>query len=190
MKLGKILLSGLLIFLFSISVSAKEKSYKDFTLKDYDGKEHSLSQYQDSKAIVVMFIATRCAVSNAYNSRMLELYDDYKDKGVTFLGINSNKQEGINEIKSHATKNEFKFPVLKDTNNLIADRFEASYTPEIYVLSSDFKLLYHGRIDDSQREDKVKKQDLRVALDQILAGKEVRISETKAFGCTIKRVSQ
>ena len=70
----------------------------------------------------------------------------------------------------------------------VADIFEASFTPEIYVLNPDFKLLYHGRIDDSRKRGKVSKQDLRNTLDKILSGKEVSVKETKAFGCTIKRV--
>jgi hypothetical protein len=137
-----------------------------------------------------MFIATQCPVSNAYNERMVTLYNDYKPKGVAFIGINSNKQEDIEEVKEHSQKHHFEFPVLKDWNNVIADRFAASVTPEIYVLNSDFKELYHGRIDDSKRESGVKSQDLRSALNEVLAGKPVSKTETKAFGCTIKRVSK
>ena len=162
--------------------------YENFTLKDYNGKEHSLSDYKDSKAIVVIFIATQCPVSNAYNERMVQLYKDYQPKDIAFVGINSNKQEDAEEVKKHSEEHNFEFPVLKDWDNVIADRFEASVTPEIYVLNSEFQELYHGRIDDSQREGNVKSQDLRAALDAILAGKTVPIIETKAFGCSIKRV--
>jgi peroxiredoxin len=187
-KLDYILITGLLaIFLSSLTVAA-EKTIKSFTLSDYNGKKHSLADYKESKAIVVMFIATRCPVSNAYNSRMVKLYDQYHSKGVTFLGINSNKEETIEEIKKHSEEHGFKFPVLKDKNNVIADQFGASFTPEIYVLNSNFEILYHGRIDDSRREENVTSQDLRNALDEILGGKIVSVTETKAFGCSIKRV--
>ena len=74
-------------------------------------------------------------------------------------------------------------------NNKIADKFGASFTPEVYVLNKDFDILYHGRIDDSRRESNVKTKDLRNALNEILDDKKVSVSETKAFGCTIKRVS-
>jgi peroxiredoxin len=164
------------------------RKFEDFTLKDYSGKEHSLSDFKDSKAIVVMFIATQCPVSNDYNSRMAELYKEYSAKNIAFVGINSNKQESVSEIKSHAAKNNLDFVILKDEKNVIADVFKASFTPEIYVLSPDFSLLYHGRIDDSQRIDKVKTQDLKNVLDEILDGKPVSVKKTKAFGCTIKRV--
>ena len=164
-------------------------SVDNFSLKDVNGKTHSLTDYSKSKAIVVMFIATQCPVSNAYNSRMAKIYESYKDKNITFLGINSNKAESVSEIKTHATKNNLEFPVLKDEKNIIADKFAASFTPEIYVLDpSSFNILYHGRIDDSRDESGVTSTDLSKALDEILKGIKVSVSKTKAFGCTIKRV--
>ena len=168
--------------------SSPGDKYEGFTLTDYEGNKHSLSDYTESKAIVIMFIATKCPVSNDYNSRMEKVFIDYKDKEVTFLGINSNKSEDISEIGIHAKDNELTFTILKDEKNIIADIFEASFTPEIFVLSNDFELLYHGRIDDSRRESEVKATDLRNALDEILSGKSVSKPETKAFGCTIKRI--
>ncbi len=183
-------------FFFNISFSqksihestAENESVENFTLKDYNGKEYSLFDFKDSKAIVIMFIATQCPVSNAYNQRMATLNKDYAGKAISFIGINSNKQEDAAEVKEHAEENGLDFIILKDPNNLIADIFEAKYTPEIFVLNSDLNIQYHGRIDDSRKESEVESKDLRVALDEILEGKEVSKSETKAFGCTIKRV--
>ncbi|QQS37286.1 MAG: thioredoxin family protein [Ignavibacteriales bacterium] len=163
-------------------------SVENFTLKDVEGKSHSLNDYKKSKAIVIIFVSTQCPVSNAYNSRMAELYMDYKDKDITILGINSNKAEGVGEIKSHAEKNKFGFPVLKDENNVIADKFSASFTPEVYVLDPSFNVVYHGRIDDSRDASSVSAKDLENALNEILQGKKVSVNKTKAFGCTIKRV--
>lgn len=165
-----------------------KKKVGDFTLEDYNGVKHSLAEHKSSKVIVLMFIATQCPVSNAYNERMAGLHKDYASKGVAFIGINANKQEGSEEVKNHAKEHGFVFPILKDWNNVVADKLGASVTPEIYVLNSVFDILYHGRIDDSQRENRVTSKDLRVALDSILAGKKVPVVETKAFGCTIKRV--
>jgi peroxiredoxin len=173
---------------FFLQTDQTEK-VKNFTLKDYTGVVHSLYNYKDSKAVVIIFIATRCPVSNGYNERMEKLFEDYKDKNVTFLGINSNKQESVDEIAEHAKKNDLHFTILKDPGNKIADEFEASFTPEIYVLNSNFEILYHGRIDDSRRGDNIQHQDLRNALNEILADKKVSFQETKAFGCTIKRVN-
>jgi len=162
----------------------------DFTLKDYNGKSCSLSDYKDSKAAVIIFIATRCPVSNAYNQRMADLYKTFKDKGFAFLGINSNETESVEEVKEHAQKNGLSFPILKDVGNIVADRYEASVTPEVYVLDKNQKVLYHGRIDDSRREDQVTSSDLSNALIEILSGKDVTAKVTKAFGCTIKRVKK
>jgi peroxiredoxin len=161
---------------------------KNFTLTDYNGKEHSLSDYKNSKAIVIMFIATECPVSNAYNSRMEDLFKQYNPKNISFLGINSNKAESIEMIKEHAVENGLTFTILKDKDNVVADEFEASFTPEVYVLNSEYEILYHGRIDNSKNASDVVTQDLKNALDEILTGKEVTNKTTKAFGCSIKRV--
>ena len=181
MLFGALLNTGLL-------AKVEAKKVENFTLEDYNGVKHSLTDYGKSKAIVLMFIATQCPVSNAYNARMVDLYNDYSKRGISFVAINSNKQESVEEIKDHAKEHGFQFPVLKDWNNVIADRLQASVTPEIYILNSNYEILYHGRIDDSQRESQVKSRDLRVALDNILAGKAITVTTTKAFGCTIKRV--
>lgn len=164
-------------------------SVNNFKLKDYNGKEHSLSDYKDSKAIVLMFISTQCPVSNAYNSRMENLYKKYKNKDVSFIGINANKTEDVETIKDHAQSHGLDFIILKDEGNKIADELDASVTPEIYVLNpGNFEILYHGRIDDSRNENNVTSKDLENALNEILSGKEVTNKRTKAFGCTIKRI--
>jgi peroxiredoxin len=168
---------------------AQQRNF-DFTLKDYNGKAFSLKDFQDAKAVVVIFVSTRCPVSNAYNKRMADLYQDFKDKHIAFVGINANKAEDVAEIKEHAHKHGLEFRILKDLNNIVADCYQASVTPEVYVLDSSKKLLYHGRIDDSRRENQVTSSDLRNALMEILAGKGVAVKETKAFGCTIKRVEK
>ena len=191
MSISKLFINSILVFLivFSISYAGDPTVVEDFTLKNYDGKSYTLSDSKDAEAIVIMFISTKCPVSNAYNERMVKLYDDYASKGVIFLGINANKAEDSEDCKEHAEENDFEFPVLKDPNNTIADKYDAQVTPEIYVVNAKRELLYHGRIDNSQREDNVENQDLRKALDEILDGDAVSVTETKTFGCTIKRVN-
>ena len=164
------------------------KKVENFTLEDYNGTKRSLSDYQSSKAIVLMFIATKCPVSNAYNDRMESLYKEYSKKNIAFIGINSNKAETVDEIKEHASENGLTFPILKDHKNLIADKLNASVTPEIFVLDKKFTILYHGRIDDSRRESDVTSKDLKTTLDAVLSGKPIAEIETKAFGCSIKRI--
>ena len=177
------------LFMFSFGYAEVPTVVDNFTLKDVNGKTYSLSDAKDAKLAVIMFISTRCPVSNSYNERMVKLYNDYSSKNVMFFAINANKNEDSEECKEHATEHGFKFPVLKDINNKIADKYDAQVTPEIYVVNAKRELLYHGRIDNSQRESNVESQDLRNALDELLSGKSVTVKDTKAFGCTIKRVN-
>lgn len=179
----------LLLFVASIlTFAGTPESIGNFSLNDYNGKNVSLTDFKSSKAVVLMFISTQCPVSNAYNERMAALYNDYNSKQITLLGINSNKAESPEDIKEHAQEHNFGFPILKDVKNVIADKLDANHTPEIFVLDpASLKIVYHGRIDDAQREAKVTSQDLRKTLDEILAGKSVSVKETKAFGCSIKR---
>jgi peroxiredoxin len=159
----------------------------DFTLPDADGKEHTLASLKGSKATVIIFIATKCPVSNGYNTRMAKLAEDYRAKGVNVVGINSNVAELADEVKKHAAEKGLAFAILKDTGNLVADRFDAQVTPEAYLIDASGKLVYHGRIDNSRNGDSITASELRDALDAVLAGKAVEKSEVKAFGCSIKR---
>ena len=160
-----------------------------FELKSVDGKAFSLADAEKSNAyVVLMFIATQCPYSNAYNDRMRDMAAAYAKKGVFFVGINSNNTESVEETASHAKQHGFGFPVLKDPGNKVADLYDARRTPEVYVVGKDGKLLYHGRIDDNSSDAaKVSSPDLKNALDALLAGQPVAKAETKAFGCTIKR---
>ncbi len=163
----------------------------DFTLPAAsDGKAVALKDLlAKSKAVAVVFVATQCPVSNAYNTRMAALGKEYAAKGIPLVGINSNKTEPAAEVKEHAEKHGFTFPVLKDDGNKIADAYGATHTPEVFVLDPKGNLLYHGRIDENQDDPQgVKSPDLRNALDAVLSGRPVPAAETKAFGCTIKRV--
>ncbi|HEX4899641.1 MAG TPA: thioredoxin family protein [Pyrinomonadaceae bacterium] len=161
----------------------------DFTLADADGKEHSLKSLAGPKGVVILFVATKCPVSNAYNERMEKLAQDYKAKGINVVGINSNNTEPAAEVKSHAADKGLTFVILKDDGNKIADRFGATKTPEAYVLDASMKLVYHGRIDNSQKVESITANDLRDALEELLTGKAITKTGGAAFGCTIKRVS-
>lgn len=159
----------------------------DFQLQDLDGKSVSLSALR-GPITVVTFIATQCPVSNAYNQRMIALYKDYAPKDVRFIFVNANRSEPPGEVRDHAKRAGFPFVVYKDANNVVANRFGAEVTPENYVMDSAGVIRYHGSIDDSQNEARIRTRGLRQALDALLGGKPVEVSETKAFGCTIKRV--
>jgi thiol-disulfide isomerase/thioredoxin len=159
----------------------------DFQVRDLDGKAVSFSALK-GPVTVVTFVATQCPVSNSYNQRMIELYKDYTPKNVKFIFVNANRSEPASEVREHAKRVGFSFPVYKDPDNVVADRFDAQVTPESYVIDSSGILRYHGSIDDDMNVSRVHTQRLRLALDALLAGKPVPATETKAFGCTIKRV--
>ena len=139
------------------------------------------------KATVVMFIATHCPISNAYNERMVALASKYEAQGIAFAGINSNQTEPTAECAQHASLHKFPFPVLKDANSAVADLYSAHVTPETYVIDPHGVLVYHGRIDNSADTTDVHTHELADALDSILAHKAIAQTETKAFGCGIKR---
>ena len=162
---------------------------EDFTLPDADGVNHSLKSLMGKKGAVIIFVATKCPVSNAYNDRMETVYEDYQAKGINVIGINANSTEPAAEVKSHAAEKGLKFAILKDDGNKIADRLGANHTPEAYVIDASGKLVYHGRIDNAQNPANITSNDLRDTLDAILAGKPVPKTTSMAFGCSIKRVS-
>ena len=161
----------------------------DFKLPDIDGAERSLKALSGKNGAVLIFISVQCPVSNGYNERMQKLADDYKAKGVNVIGINSNTTEPIATVKAHASDKHFTFTVLKDDGNKIADRLGATRTPEAYVIDASGKLVYHGRIDNSQNTANITSNDLREALDEMISGKPISKTGGAAFGCSIKRAS-
>jgi thiol-disulfide isomerase/thioredoxin len=171
--------------LVAMSAAAMGAQVGDFQILDLQGKAQSFAALRGDTTVVV-FLATRCPVSNAYNQRMVALYKDYSAKGVKFLFVNANVNEPSQEVADHAKEVGFTFPVYRDSGN-VAQLFNAQVTPETYVVDKGGTILYHGAIDDAQNEARIKKRSLRAALDEVLAGKPVTIAETKAFGCTVKR---
>jgi peroxiredoxin len=159
----------------------------DFSLPDADGKQHNLSSIKGKNGTVIIFVATQCPVSNAYNERMEKLAQDYKARGFAVVGINSNVSEAAADVKAHAASHKLTFLILKDSGNKIADSFGATKTPEAYVLDTNNKLAYHGRIDNNRDLAQVSTSELRDALDALINGKTVVKTEAAAFGCSIKR---
>lgn len=159
----------------------------DFTLPDIDGHERTLASLRGKNGTVLIFISAQCPVVRAYNERIEKLAEDYRARGVNVIGINSNVTESIDDIKRHISDNKFSFVVLRDPGNKIADMLNAQHTPEVYFLDASNKLVYHGRIDNNRDATMVQANDLRDAIDAVLAGKPVVKTEAAAFGCSIKR---
>ncbi len=158
----------------------------DFTLRDLDGRSVSYSALKGN-VTVVAFISTQCPVSNAYNDRMNDLYKEFSDR-VKFIFVNANANESADQVREHARTVGFAFPVYKDVNNVVADLFGAQATPETYVIDSAGVVRYHGYVDDAQNPARIKNRGLKLAIEAVFAGQPVANPETKAFGCTIKRV--
>ena len=159
----------------------------DFSLPDANGTNHSLASLAGKSGTVLIFIATQCPISNAYNERMEKLAQEYKARGINVVGINANSTESVADVKAHAAEKHLTFTILKDNGNKIADALGATRTPEAYLLDASNKLIYHGRIDNSKDESQVVSSELREALDAMLQGKPVAKTTANAFGCSIKR---
>ena len=160
-----------------------------FSLTDaVTGQAKSLpTPAQGKKATVVMFVSTRCPVSNAYSGRMTMLAKKYGALGVSFVDIDSDQNEPKIEVASFTKQQDFPFPVLVDPGNKVSDAYSARVTPETFVINSKGVLVYHGRIDNDQDMSSAKTHELADALDATLAGQPIAKAQTKAFGCSIKR---
>jgi peroxiredoxin len=163
----------------------------NFTLSSTQGASYTLyDELNSGKNVVVMFWSIQCPFVQPYHQRAKDLYNDFTSKGFTFWAINSNVTESMEDVAAHAASNGYPFPVLKDSENKVADLFNAQRTPEVFVISKDKVILYHGRIDDNKEIKDVTVHDLKNALGEISDGKDVSVKITKFFGCTIKRAGQ
>jgi peroxiredoxin len=198
MKRTLLLLAGLILAAQTVwAAEAKTPvghKVENFTLEDYRGTKHSLSDYAKSKAAVVVFLGTECPLAKLYGPRLAELADKYAEQGVTFLAIDANRQDSMTEIAAYARDAGIDFPVLKDTGNAVADQMQAVRTPEAFVLDQDRVVRYWGRIDDKSGvgyvRDTTDQHFLAEALDQLLAGKEIATPSTESVGCYIGRVRE
>ncbi len=160
---------------------------EDFSLPGVDGNTHTLNSLKGKNGAVLIFISVQCPISNGYNERVQAMAEAYGKRGINVIGINSNATENVDAVKAHAAEKHFTFVVLKDDGNKIADKLGATRTPEAYLLDANSKLVYHGRIDNSKDESQVNANELRDAMDALLAGKPITKTTAMAFGCSIKR---
>ena len=181
-------------FVSFANVSAKDNfaigaTLDNFKLSDVNGKEQSFNDLKGKNGAIIVFLSVQCPVVKGYNERISKLADDYKAKGINVIGINSNSTETLDKVKLQAAEN-YKFPVLIDKNNVLADRFGANVTPEMFYFNGKNVLTYHGAIDNDRSGKNVTTEYLRIALDESLSGKAVTKSTANAFGCSIKRAEK
>ena len=164
-------------------------------MKSQFGKEYALHDFADRDLVVIAFVGTECPMSKVYAPRLASLARKWDAKRVAFVGIDSNQQDSMQEIAAYAARHKIEFPILKDPGNVIADRFQARCTTEVFVLDRDRVVRYHGRIDDQYgfrdgvgyQRSKPVRNDLAEAIDELLAGSKVAVPTTTVVGCAIGR---
>jgi peroxiredoxin len=170
------------------------RQISDFSLQDFQGKPYRLADFQDRQAVVFAFLGTECPLATLYAPRLVQLAERFAGRGVAVIGINANQQDSLSEIAAYAKTHQIGFPLLKDVGNVVADRFGAVRTPEVFLLDKDRVVRYWGRIDDQyivgRQRSKPTREDLAVAMEELLAGKPVSQPVTEAPGCRIGRVHQ
>lgn len=162
----------------------------EFQLSTLKGATVHYSDLKGAKATVVAFMGIKCPVSQAYRARMNRLFSEYSAKGVGFVFIDANANEAAADIELYAKQARLPFPVYKDYNNRAADLLGAQTTPEMFVVDGKGSVRYHGAIDDAANEARVKTHGLRDALDALLADRDPKVKELKAFGCVLHRVKK
>jgi peroxiredoxin len=167
----------------------------NFKLKNIDGKMVSLSDYKDAKGIIITFTCNTCPFAVAYEDRIIALDKKYTPKGYPVVAIMPNNpsiKEGdsFQAMQERAATKGFTFPYLMDEKQEVFPQFGATKTPHMYVLQKTSKghvVKYIGAIDDNYKDaSAVNIKYVENAVDALLEGKEVKQSETKAIGCTIK----
>ncbi len=192
----KYLALSLFIFLCTGSLHAQSRKAADFTLPDaVSGNTVSLSDFQNKRAIVVLFTSNFCPYSKLYEERFSSMVKSYAGKDVAFIMINPNdpresKDDSMESMKAKANNWGLNIPYLADKEQVVAKSFGASKTPEVFVLSNKpgkFAIAYSGALDDNpQVAEDINQNYLKQALDAVLQGKIVNIPNKRPVGCMIK----
>jgi peroxiredoxin len=166
----------------------------EFVLPDtISGKELSLESLHSDLATVIMFICNHCPYVKHVNKELVRLANDYQPQGVAFVAISSNDVEAYpadspERMKEVATEIGYPFPYLYDEDQSVARAYQAACTPDFYVFDDQMKLVYRGQLDGSRPRNDVPLtgEDVRAALDAILAGEPVPEEQRPSIGCNIK----
>jgi len=160
-----------------------------FSLPATDGSVVAVGTDASAPCTVVCFLGAECPLANLYAARLNRLAGQFKGRGVRFVGINSNVQDSMPELVAFVKKHELVFPMVKDYDRVAALGFGASRTPEVFVIDDGGAIRYQGRIDDQYRpgllRPRLERDDLRLAVEQLLSGEKITIPKTVATGCLI-----
>ena len=189
------IVSSIIIALFvcyaaSAQTPAVGSRLESFSLADTNGKTQTLDDLRGKNGAVIVFLSAQCPVVRGYHERINQLAADYAARGINFIGINSNSSESLDWVKSNAIEYGFKFPVLIDKNNVLADKLGATVTPEVFYIDAKNTLLYHGAIDNDRSGRNITDGYLKTAFEDSLAGRKITRTSANAFGCSIKRVGE
>ena len=165
----------------------------DYEMKSVNGISYSLNNLKEKNGIIILFTCNTCPFVVKWEDRYKLLEELAKKNNIGLVYINSNykKRDGddsYEEMKKHAKKMNYRFPYLIDEKSKLANSFGAKTTPHIFMFNSNLQLAYKGAIDDNYDDiNKVKEFYLEDAIQQLVKGKRIKVSETKPVGCSIKR---
>jgi peroxiredoxin len=164
-----------------------------FHLKNVNGKMVSADELSQCKeATVIIFSCNHCPYVQAWEDRIVQLGKSYEPRGVAFALINANdptkySEDSYPEMIKRAKSKGYPFPYLHDEDQSVAKAYGATRTPEVFLFNAQGTLRYHGRVDDNYEDPKkVRSHDLNVALEAVLEGRAVTVSETPVVGCSVK----
>ena len=165
----------------------------DFSLPDVGGKTVSLADFADAPALLVMFLCNHCPYVKHVADGLAKLAKEYQGRGVAVVGISSNDVETHPDDSPKKMAEEVKlrgytFPYLYDETQEVAKEYHAACTPDFFVFDGQRRLVYRGQMDGSRPGNNVPVtgQDLRAALDAVLARKPVSPNQKPSLGCNIK----
>jgi len=165
----------------------------DFSLPDTDGRTVSLSDFEEAPALLVVFMCNHCPFVKHIQHELARLAGQYAERGVATVGINSNDVsthpgDSREKMKEEKASVGYPFPYLYDESQATAKAYRAACTPDLYLFDAERKLVYRGQFDASRpgNDIPVSGQDLRLALDRLLAGEPVPEEHTPSVGCNIK----
>jgi len=156
-------------------------------LPGVDDKPHSLGDYAEAKAVIVIFTCNHCPVATMYEERVIELAKKYeKQVQVVAISVSHNGADTMEKMKKRAAEKKFSFPYLYDETQKSARNYGATVTPHFFLLDGKRRIAYMGAFDDNFETEKVAKHYLADAIEAVLAGKEPRVKESLQRGCAIE----
>jgi hypothetical protein len=167
----------------------------DYEMKGTDGESHSLESLAESNGILVIFSCNTCPFVIKWEDRYPALAELAAENEIGFVLVNSNEakrdgEDSIEEMLSHAEEKGYSnVPYVVDENSKLANAFGGKTTPHVFLFNAEMELVYEGAIDDNLDDaSAVKKPYLMNAIENMAEGKEIDPKNTKAIGCSIKRV--